>query len=530
MCLMPREIINPAKRLYAGTAFKMSVPCGHCKECDYLKCQEYYFRSYYEAMSCIEHGGYVYFDTLTYAPEHLPYVSDFCDFVPEDSLVNVPCFNSRACKKFFDRLRIEIERSGTDPDGMFGYFLTCEYGLDERFTHRPHYHVLFYVRDNRMSPLDFSAHVSHAWRYGRTDGLPYQTPGYVLNHVYRQDGSDLDSVVLRSVCNYVAKYVNKDSDFMRLVDGRLRSLMLYLKDYDPERRQEMYRELRSRIYPFHRQSVGFGKSFLDYNSLDDIERTFTIRMPDKDNGFRTIPIPTYYKRKLWYDLLRNADGTLFWRLNEKGRELKYNQRYVGDCIRNLAGRFEDIYNNLSSYINCDVSHIESLRSDISTLLSGRTFRDFATYMLYYRGRVLPSSYVSNRVIDGVVECPSLDEMIELLRRGDIGKPLYYSYTTKNDKDHFGSSFVSTDFHGTYKSYYQDAAGKYYKLYSGSDCYPVPVFCRNIVISEDSDILFHGFDVLFDFFSEVTQPYNKDLQDSYLYIQSLRKLFKNFHYG
>ena len=81
MCLNPTTIRNPTKSIYkhGGQPLLLDVPCGHCAECKKNKRKEWRFRTYYEVESTVKNGGYVYFDTLTYAPEHVPMLSHFVD-------------------------------------------------------------------------------------------------------------------------------------------------------------------------------------------------------------------------------------------------------------------------------------------------------------------------------------------------------------------------------------------------------------------------------------------------------------------
>ena len=81
MCLKPLTLRNPTKFIsrYGGQPLLIKVCCGKCAECVDTARQQWRFRAYKHSEHCINNGGFVYFDTLTYAPEHLPHLSDFID-------------------------------------------------------------------------------------------------------------------------------------------------------------------------------------------------------------------------------------------------------------------------------------------------------------------------------------------------------------------------------------------------------------------------------------------------------------------
>ena len=81
MCLFPRSIRNPTKHIYknGGQPLTMDVPCNQCAECKKNHRLQWHFRSYHHVNECVKNGGYVLYDTLTYAPEHLPWLSQYVD-------------------------------------------------------------------------------------------------------------------------------------------------------------------------------------------------------------------------------------------------------------------------------------------------------------------------------------------------------------------------------------------------------------------------------------------------------------------
>ena len=223
MCLNPIKLTNPSKTISmsGGQLFQMEVPCGKCAECLERRKNDWYFRTYYEAKSTFDNGGYVYFDTLTYASEHLPHINDYLKEeyqFPESE--NVSCFNLEHYRLFFVRLRRYLTYHGFDVAHNLKYFLTSEYGDDDRYTHRPHYHVLFFVTDPSLEPLDLSRAVNACWQMGRTDGIDWHPYSYVKEHIFGYK-YNCDRVHMQMVCNYVSKYVAKDSVFSSTIQGKL---------------------------------------------------------------------------------------------------------------------------------------------------------------------------------------------------------------------------------------------------------------------------------------------------------------------
>ena len=279
MCLFPRKIVTPFNRIAinGGQPLMIEVPCGKCAECKEKTRLEWHFRTYHQCEDFIGDGGFILYDTLTYAPEYLPMLSHFYD-IENTNIKDFPCFNHEHIKLFLKRLRrfLQYYFKGT----IVKYFLTSEYGVDERFTHRPHYHILFFVKHvgngYLINPLTFSRLVAQAWHYGRTDGLPYQPVAYVEHNIFA-DFDNYNRNLLR-VSNYISKYVTKDSDFQKELDKRIDSLKNIIND------DELLKKLIRNISQFHRQSQGFGLSYVKYLSEDEFRFIY-------DNGACRISDP-----------------------------------------------------------------------------------------------------------------------------------------------------------------------------------------------------------------------------------------------
>ena len=332
MCYSPINIINPSKyvSLRYRDRYVMQVPCGKCAACRTAKSNEWTYRLYQHALDTF-HNGFVLFDTLTYNKESLPHISDYVDISPA---VDFPCFSSYDLRLFVADLRQRCKRQYKS---NFSYFIASEYGTSENHLHRPHYHALFFVNGS-IKPLEFSRLVAAAWHRGRTDGIPFRSPNHVLDNVF----DSMSAGALRSL-KYVCKYIQKDCTFQKNIDARL-DLIMYdiskrfvdmgLDDWPQSSHYWRIREMISRkINQFHRQSTFLGASALSDLDLIEIFNTGSVFMPDNKVVVRKIPLPTYYKRKLFYELVE-VDGSLSWQPTELGYQyLEFRQKFQKEQMR-----------------------------------------------------------------------------------------------------------------------------------------------------------------------------------------------------
>ena len=365
MCLKPLKIRNPVSAIHrnGGQKAYIEVPCGHCADCKRSARLAWRFRSHHHVQNCLETGGFVYFDTLTYSDDYVPLLSHYIDIV-KFNLSDIFVFDNSHWRNFLKNLRRQLDYHYTGV--KFTYFLTSEYGTDERYTHRPHYHVLFFVNNKELiTNFQFSKLVSKCWPYGRTDGLPYQTRAYVAEHTYwNKDSSTM------KLCNYVSKYVTKDSTFQKEIDNRLSVLKKHLD-------KEVYDTLKRQVSMFHRQSQGFGRSFIDNLSnddLDDLLENNVVTLPDKDKIVATLPLPMYYKRHLYYVLKRDDEGKYYWQPNQRGLEYLRKSFY-----RNIDIVTKSIHDKCLNMSDDDLYTLYKL-------FNGRTFIDLATYIVLYKDR------------------------------------------------------------------------------------------------------------------------------------------------
>lgn len=398
MCLSPITIINPTKfvSLDYPQPYFLDVPCGQCSECQGLKSGEYYFRCYHEFLDTVSSGGYALFDTLTYSDDNLNYISSVLSHLSIPSDLDFPCFNYKDFQLFLKRLRKSLSKDYPAVKDNLRYFVVTEYGTSAFHSHRPHMHVLFFVRNSFVSPDVLSRCVSSAWSKGRTDGIPFKDAYYVNSQrVFR----DLSPSSLRSI-RYVSKYVGKSFQFSKIVRSRLSALLTYLTADKPDSyfKSTEYKLFRQSLYravgQYHKQSKGFGLFFLkSWNGIDN----FVVVPSVSGSVMSVMPLPMYYRRKVHYDLI-NDHGVYRWFLNDFG--CVFNKLHRTDSVRFMSAR-------LAPFV---------------------PFPDrLADYLINHRGRVDARG--------------DLDVTTAEL----LSSNLVFNYVTSRDYDYFNDRFLSIPF-------------------------------------------------------------------------------------
>ena len=161
MCTHKITVTNPTKSFTEGsTKHIITVPCGHCDECNLDKAKDWSLRYWQEISDYRAAGGRVAFVTFTYSPEYLPRFT-FRD-EKNDVYYSIPCFDKSHVKAYNMYIRThfyqkygltsDIQRTAThNSKGLplktmslpFKYAWHCEYGTDN--THRSHLHTLFFL-------------------------------------------------------------------------------------------------------------------------------------------------------------------------------------------------------------------------------------------------------------------------------------------------------------------------------------------------------------------------------------------------
>lgn len=404
-CLSPIRVPNQSRFLVNGNRDRLyyDVRCGKCANCQQSKSAEWFFRAYHQYKHCVEHGGYVLFDTLTYSPACVPTLRQLGEFADLPSYMDYMCFSSRDIQLFNKRLRKRLRMLGY-PNNCYSFFLSSEYGTSAGCTHRPHYHVLFYV----YSPIDvikFSRAVAQAWWYGRTDGVPYKPASYVRSNMFRSM-----SVGGRRVCNYVTKYVQKSSKYMNEVNKRIDHVVWYLSKGNVDiirspRMKEIRRKLARMVNQFHRQSIGFGASALD--GVDEYElfhRGFFLMPNGQSSAMSRVPISNYFLRKIAYTVDVLPDGYKTWSVRSDKKQLIELrkiaiQRNLSNSMRSLAvGHDYDYdYDALSDYVINKQGRLLGVFNDVLTLqerykyASLYVYRSIADYN-HYNMRFVSDKY------------------------------------------------------------------------------------------------------------------------------------------
>lgn len=513
MCLQPLSLYSPARRLYkqGGQQLCMEVRCNKCAVCVESIRKEWSFRTRQETLSTLDKGGYVLYLTLTYDNEHLPRLSNYID-VDTYGVFDFSCFCHEHFRLFLKRLRRSLDYHCGN--SQFKYFLTSEYGCDERFTHRPHYHIMFFVT-NGVHPLTFCRIADRAWIYGRTDGITYKPYKYVAEHVYGYDlgfGNNSSKKVVMLVSNYVSKYITKPSSFRDKIDSRIALLRVLIQDVNE------LKSLIRNIDMFHRQSQGFGLSYIygmDNRSIESLLLNDEILVDDSDDVKITIPVPMYYKRKLFYTCRRRDDGSYYWELTDIGRHFKAQSMLKS--VDKAVVKLQDKIFNLSRN-NQDCQHY------IDMLLNGRTLTDYVVYLKFYKGRM---RHISSYSLDSCIPCYGLT---------DIESNLYDWLNLLLDSSYVNSSssFDVYDVDRDKSLVVVVGDSTMYDLFNLPNAnifnYDKKQFFKQNSFSEDSCPDFRYFDRLTEYLRLLESPLNSNKQLLFDFQENLKSKFKSLNYG
>ena len=282
MCLYPRTIKNPNKGIHTfyteytkdTDCSYIRIPCGVCPECRGL--YQTYLLQRCQLMST-DHD--IYFATLTYSNEAMPYTHKV-------EHIDGNCRRYRYADPRDFRLMIKrIRKNYLRGNPEFKYLAVTEYGGR---THRPHWHILFFVpqknfqyydiqrdkwcdydcSDNSVAAVSsrtlnfqssFAALLVREWRRNLSKSTKKPDWLNLSQFIIGRDGrSTFDFHYVRPivgkntshVCKYVTKYVLKfDKWFQRLSHALYNNLR-------PDDYAEIYKVIRPRIL----MSLHFGDS------------------------------------------------------------------------------------------------------------------------------------------------------------------------------------------------------------------------------------------------------------------------------
>lgn len=268
MCFRPIKILNPSRSYRSDVPKYLYVPCGHCQDCQRVRHNEWFFRALMEWNYYRSIGGAVYFVTLTYNDENLPYYS-----LPDGT--QIKCFDKRHIHNFIKYLRIYLARLHLEHKGI-KYLICSEYS--DVNSKRPHYHGLLYfpyhipcVGRNSL----FTRLMETCWQHG-----------FIVCSKFGWQ------ILTAKGIRYATKYVCKDIGYYN------ENLRRYLEVSDVTEHKRRLSDIRPYL-PRHWQSVGFGSPFLDViRNQKDIVRflfrdSYNLNI-DKSPDFR---IPRYYHLK-----------------------------------------------------------------------------------------------------------------------------------------------------------------------------------------------------------------------------------------
>lgn len=327
MCKRPILIRNPKSDsphyVQGVDPGSLMCPCGHCEECKATKRQGVYTRLYYEYQDAIANGGYCINLTLTYNNDCLPHV-----FVDGK---DYPCFRTTDIQKYMKRVR--KFHSDYNNDIYFTYFVSMELGS---ITHRPHYHVLFFVKQRGTNMCQFIRVARQKWTFGFTSV-----------------GSLGAMVKNPRMLNYAAKYVSKDvyeDDWYQPLISSLKKSCGNNKDlFNYYKRCLSGRFLASR---------GLGLYALSANKAYVLNKQLC-KLPSGDK-IDYVPLPQYLDRKRHYEVLyrdrvtglmsssrRNKDDVPTYVLNDLGMRL---------CQTRFKTKLEYLSNRLKEFINTSYSN------------------------------------------------------------------------------------------------------------------------------------------------------------------------------
>lgn len=531
MCINVKYIYTRSRLIskFHSERYLVPIKCGQCVECQTERQQQYYFRIYHEWKSTLQHNpkAFVLFDTLTYDDDHLPHISDNIDLsgieFPDNEEVDFPCFSRSDLRLFFVRLRRRLSYYGYKSAGHLKYLVCSEYGKDDYYhdsfgrlrkgTNRPHYHVLFFSTFD-IAVGDLKSAIDYCWQNGRTDKL--RRYGYHKNVFY---GSDSDRSIL-GVAHYVSQYVQKSSEYSRQVDRRINAVMheaylaheklcysrtkenddLVVSDtvynrYFPPRLAVSYKEvpytygnwcrsiyakqlrnsLVHTIKQFMLSSKGFGISALSEIDLLHLYRTGMVTMPDTNSLVRSIPIPKYYERKLFEELVTFDNGLKVWQKTSEGQLYAHKKKVLSFDL--LSKKYESLYRNYG-YYPCDPV-------------------DLARYVVYKKG-----------YLKGVLDYePTFTEKLDF--------PCWCNYTCPLDVHLYHMPLISNDFLGL-----ASTLGRWYHVdLRPRDCLLVKDFVSKYVYSDPF------FDSILDHLASLQVIENQHRQTAFDNLQRLRNIYK-----
>ena len=365
MCYSPittklnKRYLNAATLKNAPIKGLFEVPCGQCEQCKTQKVNDWSFRLLEEAKETFRQGGFIIYDTLTYDDKHVPNVGKVLFQLGEfsldvsSSICDMLCNSKRDVQLFAKRLRAEYK-------SPFRYYLVSEYGNDDRFTHRPHYHALFFFPSPTITSEQASKLIRHAWQNGRTDGIEDKGEKYF----YSKRCFTSFTPYIQNIILYITKYMHKDYTYYNQV---VEPVIAYLhKSLDPNKTQKMSyalklreRKIKSHIGNFMLCSKGIGESYLtEQHRMFHVKQSH-VRLRYPSGKYYGLPLPRYYVKKFYY--IRDKDNTLLPTPLGEQRQLYLKQYQLESTITDIMAALGVSHNDATPVAQYFLNNYNTLK-------------------------------------------------------------------------------------------------------------------------------------------------------------------------
>lgn len=412
MCINSKFVKVRTKYFYPGYCARAFLPvgCGLCQDCVDSVHRDYFVRLSSEFESNMQSGGLCIFLTYTFDEQHVPCVRysynpntediDFFDDVLSAYSSEIPfiySFRKTDLQTYFNSTRKYFERLGIDKP--FRYFVVSEYGSDECYTQRPHFHALLFLSPNladyynSMSSGNISDIILSDFSKYWSNGIVSESKKYGL-------------IVSNTHCmHYVSKYISKTSalsnlkrfsifqDFILTNYDRLNPIDLKYQKSPQSLFRHYIRKACSGFFVL--KSKNFGCQVLDrFEPMiadGDISRLCDCWL----DGFRfevhgetySFPFSMYYFRKLFYNF--RADGSYY--LSDLG--FKFRCELTNRAVYNFFDKFR--LNDYKSILFSSPEVLKSLNSYqvsrfVNNLSNNNYLRGVYFYKQFLRGRYLPT--------------------------------------------------------------------------------------------------------------------------------------------
>lgn len=370
-------------RIYNNRTFKRSgidrdylyVPCGHCAQCKQKNQDDWYVRLSYEYEYYKSIGGCSVFVTCTFNDYNVPKF-DYKKVKILDSYHKYDlsyydgnlCFGKSDVRQFVKDLRAILARNGLK-DGL-KIFCVSELGTDDRYTHRPHYHFIFFI-PRQIDANKFLGYCNYAWSHKikisdypqfavSADELKKQFDKgyyYINNHVVvkksngcagvtymlrngfcsysrNEDGSSRPFLYNTLGIRYLLKYLYKDDLFMSNSFARdVREILLSLPKLSVLTDDEVkaVRYLKD-VLPFHLSSQNIGHSLVEqFNNSGDYSAIIQNKKISVNGDMNKYSVPTYIIKKICYNqeiepsLIPYRDSARMSKISEIGYKVLLEQ-------------------------------------------------------------------------------------------------------------------------------------------------------------------------------------------------------------